>query len=106
MDLFELSELTVRQARSNRVYCEFLRRPALSMGLYVLRAGETDPQRPHAEEEVYYIAEGRGMIRVGTEDAAVRAGTLVYVPAGIEHRFHTIVEDLRVVVIFAPAESA
>ncbi|HEX9132852.1 MAG TPA: hypothetical protein VF844_11230 [Ktedonobacteraceae bacterium] len=32
------------------------------------------------------------------------AGTLVYVKANVEHRFHTITEDLRVLVFFAPAE--
>jgi hypothetical protein len=34
----------------------------------------------------------------------VTAGSLVYVPARVEHRFHTITQNLTVLVFFAPAE--
>ncbi len=74
------------------------------MGLYVLKAGGIDPQQPHSEDEVYYIAAGRGMIRVGGEDQPVEAGSVVFVAAGVEHRFHSITEDLHILVFFAPAE--
>jgi len=70
----------------------------------MLAAGAIDTQQPHTEDEVYYIISGRGLIRVGSEDRPVEAGTVVYVKANIEHRFHTITEDLRILVIFAPAE--
>jgi mannose-6-phosphate isomerase-like protein (cupin superfamily) len=87
-------------------YLEFLRVPALSAGVYVLRAGESDPQRPHREDEIYYVTSGRGMIRVGTEDRPVQSGSIVYVPPRVEHRFHSITEELRVLVVFAPAETS
>jgi mannose-6-phosphate isomerase-like protein (cupin superfamily) len=105
MDLFELTRLLERRRASGERYLEFLRVPALSAGVYVLPAGGRDPQRPHREDEVYYVAEGHGTIRVGTEDRAVEAGTVVYVPGGVEHRFHSITEDLKVLVFFAPAET-
>jgi mannose-6-phosphate isomerase-like protein (cupin superfamily) len=74
------------------------------MGLYVLPAGGTDPQNPHSEDEVYYVVSGRGKIRVGDEDRPVQAGSVVYVAKTVEHRFHSIEEELRVLVFFAPAE--
>jgi mannose-6-phosphate isomerase-like protein (cupin superfamily) len=86
-------------------YSEFLRVPALSAGWYVLPAGGTDPQRPHREDELYYVTAGRGVVRVGAEDRPVEPGTIIYVPAGAEHRFHSISEELRVLVMFAPAET-
>jgi mannose-6-phosphate isomerase-like protein (cupin superfamily) len=106
MDAFELSQLAAERQRLNRPYFEFLRVPALSAGLYFLPAGGVDPQRPHREDEVYYVVSGRGSVRVGAEDRAVAAGTVVYVKAGVEHRFHSITEDLTILVFFAPAESA
>jgi quercetin dioxygenase-like cupin family protein len=45
------------------------------------------------------------MIRVGTEEQAVAPGSLIFVPANVEHRFHSIAEDLSLLVLFAPAES-
>jgi mannose-6-phosphate isomerase-like protein (cupin superfamily) len=35
----------------------------------------------------------------------VAAGTAVFVPAGVEHNFHSITSELQVLVVFAPAES-
>ncbi len=104
MDAFELSHLIDQQNQSRHEYLEFLRVSSLSVGLYSLAAGAIDTQEPHTEDEVYYIISGRGFIRVGSEDRPVEAGTLVFVKAHIDHRFHTITEDLRILVIFAPAE--
>jgi quercetin dioxygenase-like cupin family protein len=42
---------------------------------------------------------------VGGEDQAVGEGTVIFVAAGVEHRFHDIAEELVVLVFFAPAES-
>jgi mannose-6-phosphate isomerase-like protein (cupin superfamily) len=74
------------------------------MGLYELPAGGIDPQQPHTEDEVYYVVSGRALIRVGNEDQRVSAGSIVFVAANVEHRFHTITEDLSILVFFAPAE--
>lgn len=104
MDAFELAHLIDQQNQSRQAYLEFLRVPSLSAGLYMLEAGAVDTQEPHTEDEVYYVTSGRGFIQVGSESRPVEAGTLVYVKANVEHRFHTITEDLRVLVIFAPAE--
>lgn len=101
MDIYHVETLRPRDR-----YHEFLRVPALSAGLYVLAAGATDPQRPHREDEIYYVTSGRGLIRVGTEDRPVERGSVVYVPPGVEHRFHSIAEELRVLVVFAPAETS
>ena len=104
MDAYELADLIAqREARGDR-YLEFLRVPDLSMGLYVLPAGGVDPQVPHTEDEVYYVASGRAKINVAGEDRAVQAGSIVYVAKNVEHRFHSIEEELTVLVFFAPAE--
>ena len=104
MEAHEIPELLDRQGKSGKLYLEFIRIASLSIGLYVLPAGGTDPQQPHTEDEVYYVVSGRGAIRVGAEDRAVQAGSVVLVEAGVEHRFHTITDDLVILVLFAPAE--
>ena len=104
MDAFELSDLISQREELNKLYLEFLKVPDLSMGLYVLPAGGVDPQSPHTEDEVYYVVSGRAKIKVAEEDRDVQAGSIVYVAKNVEHRFHSIVEELRVIVFFAPAE--
>lgn len=104
MQAFELAQLISRQLENAKLYLEFLRVPDLSMGLYVLPAGGTDPQSPHTEDEVYYVVDGKAKIKVGEEDRAVQAGSIVYVEKNVDHRFHSIEEELKVLVFFAPAE--
>ena len=104
MQAYKLSQLISQQKDSNKLYLEFLKAPDLSMGLYILPAGGTDPQSPHTEDEVYYVVSGQAKIKVGDEDQDVRAGSIVYVAKNVEHRFHSIEEELRVIVFFAPAE--
>ncbi len=86
-------------------YLEFLRKDALSAGIYVLGVGSQDSQKPHAEDEIYYVMAGRAHFTSGEQDGPIRAGDLLYVPAGEPHRFHSIEEELRLLVFFAPAET-
>jgi mannose-6-phosphate isomerase-like protein (cupin superfamily) len=106
MDAFELSALETQRADNNRPYLEFLRVPALSVGLYTLEAGAVDGQSPHTEDEVYVVMTGRARITVGDEVRDVGPGSVVYVGATAPHRFHDITERLEVLVVFAPAENS
>lgn len=102
---FTLNEIDAQRAESSKQYREFLRVASMSAGLYVLAAGATDPQRPHHEDEMYYVVRGRARFRAGDEDRQVSAGTVLFLAAEIEHRFYDVEEDLAVLVFFAPAES-
>jgi quercetin dioxygenase-like cupin family protein len=104
MDAFEIDDLLRRRAESGRLYHEFIRTHDLSVGVYVLEAGGTDPQGPHTEDEVYQVIRGRATITVGDEKREVRQGSVVFVGADVPHRFHDIEEELVVLVIFGPAE--
>ena len=102
---FTMAEIDAQRSRSGKLYREFLRVPAMSTGLYVLPAGATDPQRPHHEDEMYYVLRGRARFSAGNEDREIFSGSVLFVAANIEHRFYDIAEELAVLVFFAPAES-
>ncbi|MDA4112428.1 MAG: cupin domain-containing protein [Thaumarchaeota archaeon] len=105
MRVFEMEGLLGRRKHTAKPYLEFLRVASFSSGVYVLQAGETDLQTPHSEDELYYVLEGRAMIRVADQERKVGPGTLVFVPSRVSHRFHDIETDLAVLVFFAPAET-
>ena len=104
MDAWELDDLEATRRAKGTSYHEFMSVPDLSGGLYVLEAGAVDSQTPHAEDELYIVMSGRGRITVGEEVRDVRAGTVIFVAAGVTHRFHDIEERLVLVVAFGPAE--
>ena len=59
-----------------------------------------DPQRPHTRDEVYVVVAGGGHFRNGERRHPFGPGDLLFVPAGVEHRFEEFTEDLVVWVIF------
>jgi mannose-6-phosphate isomerase-like protein (cupin superfamily) len=78
--------------------------PGLEIGVYVLVAPEPDHQQPHADDEVYVVLEGSGVLTVEGEPTPVKTGQAVFVPAGAVHRF-TAYEGLSVLVVFAKART-
>jgi mannose-6-phosphate isomerase-like protein (cupin superfamily) len=101
---FHIDDLTRQRAQKGKRYFEFLRIAAISAGVYVLPAGGADPQKPHREDEMYYVVRGRARMQIGAQNADVRAGSVIFVEAEAEHRFYDIEEELEVLVFFAPAE--
>jgi mannose-6-phosphate isomerase-like protein (cupin superfamily) len=101
---FHIDGLARERAEKNKLYLEFLRVPALSAGLYVLPKGGVDLQKPHREDEMYYVIRGRARMQTGSDHIEVRAGSVIFVEAELEHRFYDIAEELAALVFFAPAE--
>jgi mannose-6-phosphate isomerase-like protein (cupin superfamily) len=106
MQTFDVNALVAEGASRGDRWREFLRTPSLSVGLYRLRAGQADEQRPHTEDEVYYVLAGKASFRAGGRELAVGPGSLLYVERAAEHRFVDITEDLTVLVLFAPPEGS
>ena len=104
MRAFELAHLLAERERTGEAYLEFLRVPSLNAGVYALAAGADDAgERVHpTEDEVYYVLGGRAVLRTSAEERPVRPGDVVFMPAGVEHWFDRIEEDLTLLVFFAP----
>lgn len=102
MRAFDLAQLDPPRDPDGHGYMDFLASDLLSVGYAVWPAGVEDRQRPHIEDEVYHVVSGRATVRVDGEERPVGPGSVVYVAAGVEHRFHSIEEELRVLVFWAP----
>ncbi|MCH8870690.1 MAG: cupin domain-containing protein [Chloroflexi bacterium] len=102
MESFEILDVITMQKSLGERYLEFFKGDNLSLGLYSLRTGDEDTQQPHTEDEVYYVVSGHAKLKVGDNDRSVKPGSIVFVSAGVEHRFHEITETLMVMVVFAP----
>src|SRR5262245_55119869 len=106
MQTFNIDALLSESRERGQAWTEFLRQSSLSMGLYCLKAGQVDQQRPHTEDEVYYVLKGRASFQAGDERQAVAPGTVLFVERSVEHRFCDIIDDLAVLVLFAPPEGS
>ena len=104
MQAFQLHDLENKAAEHGNPYFEFLRVPAMSLGLYRLGVGKSDTQFPHKQDEIYYVLSGKAKLDVNGKRETAVPGTILYIEASAPHKFINIEEDLEVLVLFAPAE--
>ena len=71
-----------------------------SMSVEIYRPVETDRQTPHLQDELYVIISGNGYFLNNGERSAFGPGDVLFVPAGIEHRFENFSDDFTTWVIF------
>ena len=57
-------------------------------------------QSPHAQDEIYVVVRGRGVLFHDGRRDAFDVGDLLFVAAGIEHHFEDFTNDLAVWVVF------
>jgi mannose-6-phosphate isomerase-like protein (cupin superfamily) len=91
-----LSSLT-----ENDYFADFLNTKHLDAGIIRLREDQKDTQGTHPLDELYYVIEGNGYIRLNGKNHRVGKGTIIFVPADTEHNFHGNRGDLIVLYIFA-----
>ena len=96
---FDVEEVKRRLGEAGGGYEVVHSSPGLEIGVYVLVAPEPDRQQPHADDEVYVVLEGTGVLEVEGTHIELREGNAVFVPAGAEHRFSAY-EHLSVLVLF------
>jgi mannose-6-phosphate isomerase-like protein (cupin superfamily) len=75
-----------------------LERGSLKLGLFALRG--VDLQQPHTQDEVYVVIQGEGRFLCGDTRCDFGPGDVLFVPAGVEHRFEDFSDDLAVWVVF------
>jgi mannose-6-phosphate isomerase-like protein (cupin superfamily) len=101
----QTADLERERGQQGKPYLEFGRLAGMSAGVYLLEAGSTDHQSPHQQDEMYYVVRGRARMRAGDDDQPVKQGSIILVPAKVEHRFYDIEEAITLLVFFGPAEA-
>jgi mannose-6-phosphate isomerase-like protein (cupin superfamily) len=94
---------TLRRLDDNRgpetkPYEVVMRHGTMHVGLYAPRG--TDPQQPHAQDEVYVVMRGRGEFECGDSKRPFGEGDVLFVPAGMTHRFVDFSDDFAAWVVF------
>jgi len=79
-------------------YAEAFRHGSMSVGYYA-PVGD-DPQRPHDQDEIYIVHGGEGEIVIAGERRAVSVGDVLFVGAGVLHRFENFTPDFRAWAVF------
>lgn len=79
-------------------FVELATHGTLSVEMYAPRGH--DPQTPHARDEVYVVVSGSGEFVCGDARTTFAPGALLFVPAGVVHRFEHFSPDFAAWVLF------
>lgn len=71
-----------------------------TMSVELYKPDKIDPQTPHEQDEIYVILRGSGTFFVNGERLLFKANDVLFVPAGVEHRFENFSDDFATWVIF------
>lgn len=79
-------------------FVKVLEHGTLEVEIYAPRGH--DPQQPHTRDEVYVVVSGSGWFVNGGDRHPFSAGDLLFVPAGVVHRFEDFSDDFVTWVLF------
>jgi mannose-6-phosphate isomerase-like protein (cupin superfamily) len=102
---FTLTDLLLKQQQGSRPWYRFLDEETITAGIYHLKVGQKDEQKPHTLDEFYYILSGKAKLKAGDDVIETTRGSIVYVKAHVMHYFFDVTEDLSVLVFFSKAAS-
>ncbi len=90
--------LALLPGASGERFAKVLEHGSLVVEIYAPR-GE-DAQQLHTRDELYVVVNGGGHFVNGDERHAFAPGDVLFVPAGVAHRFEDFTDDLVVWVVF------
>ena len=94
-----LSELE-KNKDPGKHFIDFLHNNSFEAGILSLSPGQKDIQDAHGADEIYFVIEGTGFIRIYQKDHPVKKGACIFVPSNAKHYFHGNENDLIVLYVF------
>ena len=89
-----LSELE----KDSELYKVLFNHGTLEVGIF--KPEKEDNQDPHPRDEIYIVTSGSGLFIKGNEKQPVEVGEVLFVPAGVEHKFIDFTDDFTTWVFF------
>lgn len=96
--LLPATALTQLAEANDQPYLSLFKHGSLEVEIY--RPEKVDLQHPHSRDEVYVVIVGSGQFVRDGVSQPFEAGEVLFVPAGMEHRFVNFTEDFATWVLF------
>ena len=97
--------LEIDKKDNSGYFLDFLHNNSFEVGVLRLNPGQKDIQGRHSEDELYFVAEGKGYINISEKDHEIRKGSCIFVPSKTKHYFHGNKERLVVLYVFNVSKS-
>lgn len=84
--------------KADKPFVELFKHGSLVVEMY--QPQKVDLQQPHSRDELYVVASGSGWFVNGDQRHEFETGEVLFVPAGVEHRFEDFTADFATWVFF------
>lgn len=95
---FSVREAQAALAQAGGEFTTLFRHGSLEVEIY--RPVGIDKQTPHRRDELYVVISGSGTFLHGADRTPFRPGDVLFVEAGVEHRFADFTDDFATWVFF------
>ncbi len=98
MTTLTIKDSLEKLSHHNGTFIKLFSHGTLEVEIY--KPERVDLQKPHTRDEVYVVSAGSGEFVCGNERGPVAGGDVLFVPAGVEHRFLNFTNDFSTWVFF------
>ena len=102
---YNTAEYIKKINNGNSYFNTFLDKNTLAAGILVLKPGEEDTQLPHESDEMYYVLDGDGFLKIKNKKYELKQGKAFFVPRDTEHYFFGNKKKLIVLYFFGGPDS-
>ena len=102
---FNTNEYFKKLKNSESYFQTFINKESLAVGIIFLKPGQKDTQEPHESDEVYYILDGNGFLRINKKSYPIKKGQIYFVGKNTAHNFYGNTKNLSVLYFFGSSDS-
>ena len=102
---FNTNEYFKKLKNSESYFQTFINKESLAAGIIFLKPGQKDTQEPHESDEVYYILDGNGFLRINKKSYPIKKGHIYFVGKNTTHNFYGNTKNLSVLYFFGSSDS-
>lgn len=103
--IFNVNEYIEKIKKGSNYFHTFINNENLAAGVLVLQPGEKDTQEPHDSDEVYFVLQGNGFLKIKDTDYPISENNMYFVGKKIDHLFHGNSKELVVLYFFGGPDS-
>lgn len=92
--------LKLDQLDKSAYFLDLMNTNSFEIGILRLEPGQKDIQTTHTEDEIYFVIDGEGHIRIHENDYEIKKGFCIFIPSNAEHHFYGNKNRLTVLYIF------
>jgi len=98
-EIFNVRRILNEKAHNKSALIDVVKASHMEVRLKQFLPGDTGPQITHQTDVLFYVVRGQGKVNIEDKEEPLKTGTILFIPKGANHRFHSITERMVLLVV-------